>query len=58
MPQTDAVGKWPARPMDALTGTIHHIRGESTTTRKADGLDFLASGSCRWQEKTEALLCF
>jgi hypothetical protein len=34
------------------------LASESTTTRKAGGLNFLASGSCRWQEKTEALLCF
>jgi hypothetical protein len=26
--------------------------------RKAGGLNFLASGNCRWQEKTEARLFF
>ena len=31
---------------------------ESITTREAGGLDFLAGGKCRWQENTEALLCF
>jgi hypothetical protein len=31
---------------------------ESTTTREAGGLNILAGGKCRWQEKTEARLCF
>jgi hypothetical protein len=30
----------------------------STTTRKAGGLNFLACGTCRWQEWREALLGF